>query len=108
MLARDRRVLDKGPGLVVGPARFNRARGVLAPMARRPTSAYLRISSRKDIVMTADDKTRTELEAAVFRRLVEHLRAHTEVQNIDLMILAGCGRTCTPTWRKKAPTAAGA
>ena len=39
--------------------------------------------------MTIDDKTRTELEAAVFRRLVEHLRVRPDVQNIDLMNLAG-------------------
>src|ERR1700709_756075 len=39
--------------------------------------------------MTTDHKTRTELEAAVFRRLVEHLRSRTDVQNIDLMNLAG-------------------
>ena len=32
-----------------------------------------------------DDKTRTELEAAVYRRLVEHLRSRTDVQNIDMM-----------------------
>ena len=44
--------------------------------------------------MTIDDKTRTELEAAVFRRLVEHLRARTDVQNIDLMNLAGFCRNC--------------
>ena len=36
-----------------------------------------------------DDKTRTELEAAVYRRLVEHLRSRTDVQNIDMMNLAG-------------------
>ena len=36
-----------------------------------------------------DDKTRTELEAAVFRRLVAHLRSRTDVQNIDLMNLGG-------------------
>ena len=36
-----------------------------------------------------DDRTRTELEAAAFRRLLAHLREHTEVQNIDLMDLAG-------------------
>ena len=41
-----------------------------------------------------DDKTRTELEAAVFRRLVEHLRGRTDVQNIDLMNLAGFCRNC--------------
>jgi hypothetical protein len=45
-----------------------------------------------------DDKTRTELEAAVFRRLVEHLRERTDVQNIDLMELAGFCRNCLSTW----------
>ena len=44
-----------------------------------------------------DDKTRTELEAAVYRRLVEHLRARTDVQNIDLMNLAGFCRNCLST-----------
>ncbi len=41
-----------------------------------------------------DDKTRTELEAAVFRRLVAHLQARTDVQNIDLMIAGGFCRNC--------------
>ena len=45
-----------------------------------------------------DDKSRTELEAAAFRRLVEHLRAHTEVQNIDLMNLASFCRNCLSKW----------
>jgi hypothetical protein len=45
-----------------------------------------------------DDKTRTELEAAVFRRLVEHLRERTDLQNIDLMELAGFCRNCLSTW----------
>lgn len=45
-----------------------------------------------------DDATRTELEAAVFRRLVAHLRHHTEVQNIDLMNLAGFCRNCLGNW----------
>lgn len=49
-----------------------------------------------------DQDTRTELEAAVFRRLVEHLRAHTEVQNIDLMNLAGFCRNCLGNWLKEA------
>jgi hypothetical protein len=57
--------------------------------------------------MTVDDKTRTELEAAVFRRLVEHLRAHTEVQNIDLMNLAGFCRNCLSNWMKDAADARG-
>ena len=51
--------------------------------------------------MTIDDKTRTELEAAVFRRLVEHLRARTDVQNIDLMNLAGFCRNCLSNWMKE-------
>ena len=45
-----------------------------------------------------DDKTRTELEAAAFRRLVEHLRARTDVQNLDLMNLAGFCRNCLSKW----------
>jgi hypothetical protein len=45
-----------------------------------------------------DDATRTELEAAAFRRLVEHLRTHTDVQNIDLMNLAGFCRNCLSKW----------
>jgi uncharacterized protein len=52
--------------------------------------------------MTADDHTRTELEAAVFRRLVEHLRSRTDVQNIDLMNLAGFCRNCLSNWMKDA------
>ncbi|MEE8536058.1 MAG: DUF1244 domain-containing protein [Kiloniellales bacterium] len=45
-----------------------------------------------------DDRTRIELEAAAFRHLVEHLRTHTEVQNIDLMNLAGFCRNCLSKW----------
>jgi len=52
--------------------------------------------------MTLDEKTRTELEAAAFRRLLEHLRSHTEVQNIDLMNLAGFCRNCLSNWMKEA------
>ncbi len=57
--------------------------------------------------MTIDDKTRTELEAAVFRRLVSHLRARTDVQNIDLMNLAGFCRNCLSNWMKDAADAKG-
>jgi hypothetical protein len=49
-----------------------------------------------------DEKTRTELEAAVFRRLVEHLRKRTDVQNIDIMNLAGFCRNCLSNWMKDA------
>lgn len=41
-----------------------------------------------------DEQTQTELEAAAFRTLVEHLRSRTDVQNIDLMNLAGFCRNC--------------
>ena len=51
--------------------------------------------------MALDDKTRTELEAAVFRRLVEHLRKRTDVQNLDLMNLAGFCRNCLSNWMKE-------
>jgi hypothetical protein len=57
--------------------------------------------------MAIDDKTRTELEAAVFRRLVEHLRSRTDVQNIDLMNLAGFCRNCLSNWMKDAAEAGG-
>jgi hypothetical protein len=49
-----------------------------------------------------DEKTRTELEAAAFRRLIDHLRARTDVQNIDLMNLAGFCRNCLSNWMKEA------
>jgi hypothetical protein len=54
-----------------------------------------------------DDKTRTELEAAAFRRLVAHLQERTDVQNIDLMNLAGFCRNCLSNWMKDAADANG-
>jgi hypothetical protein len=54
-----------------------------------------------------DDKTRTELEAAAFRRLLEHLRSRTDVQNIDMMNLAGFCRNCLSNWMKDAADAKG-
>lgn len=45
-----------------------------------------------------DDQTRTEIEAAAFRRLVSHLRERTDVQNIDLMNLSGFCRNCLSKW----------
>ena len=59
------------------------------------------------ITMAIDDKTRTELEAAVFRRLVAHLRERTDVQNIELMNLAGFCRNCLSNWLKDAADAKG-
>jgi hypothetical protein len=51
--------------------------------------------------MPLDDASRTELEAAAFRRLVAHLRERTDVQNIDLMNLAGFCRNCLSNWMKE-------
>ncbi len=45
-----------------------------------------------------DEATKTELEAAAFRRLVEHLRERVDVQNIDMMNLAGFCRNCLANW----------
>ena len=49
-----------------------------------------------------DDQTRLELEAAAFRRLQEHLMRRTDVQNIDLMNLAGFCRNCLSRWYQEA------
>ncbi len=49
-----------------------------------------------------DNSTRTELEAAAFRHLVGHLRERTDVQNIDLMNLAGFCRNCLSKWYRAA------
>lgn len=54
-----------------------------------------------------DEKTQTELEAAAFRRLVDHLRQRTDVQNIDLMNLAGFCRNCLSNWYQEAANATG-
>ncbi len=49
-----------------------------------------------------DEQTRIELEAAAFRRLVQHFREHTDVQNIDLMNLASFCRNCLSKWYRAA------
>ncbi|PTW59495.1 hypothetical protein C8N35_107211 [Breoghania corrubedonensis] len=49
-----------------------------------------------------DEAMRTELEAATFRRLLAHLRGRTDVQNIDLMNLAGFCRNCLSNWYRDA------
>jgi uncharacterized protein len=49
-----------------------------------------------------DDKTRTEIEAAAFRALRDHLRARTDVQNIDMMNLTGFCRNCLSRWYQEA------
>jgi hypothetical protein len=49
-----------------------------------------------------DDTTRTEIEAAAFRQLVQHFRERTDVQNIDVMNLAGFCRNCLAKWYRAA------
>jgi hypothetical protein len=53
------------------------------------------------------DEQQRDLEAAVFRRLVSHLRNRTDVQNIDLMNLAGFCRNCLSNWMKDAADVSG-
>ena len=55
-----------------------------------------------------DERAVTELEAAAFRRLRDHLRARTDVQNIDLMNLAGFCRNCLSRWYQEAAAERGA
>jgi hypothetical protein len=57
--------------------------------------------------MDLDPDTRIALEAAAFRRLVAHLRQRSDVQNIDLMNLAGFCRNCLGNWYAEAATAQG-
>jgi hypothetical protein len=54
-----------------------------------------------------DPTTQTELEAAAYRKLVAHLRERTDVQNIDLMNLAGFCRNCLSNWYQEAANARG-
>lgn len=54
-----------------------------------------------------DQQTQTELEAAAFRRLLEHLRTRTDVQNIDMMNLAGFCRNCLSNWYQDAAESKG-
>jgi hypothetical protein len=54
-----------------------------------------------------DETAQRDFEAAAFRRLVEHLRERSDVQNIDLMNLAGFCRNCLANWYREAANAAG-
>jgi len=57
---------------------------------------------RKRGIATMDDQTRLELEAATFRRLLQHLDSRKDVQNIDLMNLSGFCRNCLGRWYAEA------
>src|SRR5438067_1677604 len=74
---------------------------------RYGTGVHGRLSSSRRGEHTMDEKTRTELDAATFRRLLDHLRARSDVQNIDLMNLAGFCRNCLSNWMKEAADANG-
>ena len=54
-----------------------------------------------------DNQLVTELEAAAFRKLVEHLRGRSDAQNIDMMNLAGFCRNCLANWYQEAANARG-
>lgn len=54
-----------------------------------------------------DDQTKTELEAAAFRRLLQHLNERADVQNIDMMNLTGFCRNCLSRWYQEAADARG-
>jgi hypothetical protein len=74
---------------------------------KRPGGCPVDARQREIAGMALDDKTRTELEAAAFRRLLDHLRTRSDVQNIDMMNLAGFCRNCLSNWMKDAADASG-
>ncbi len=67
-----------------------------------PAIRFTRPLAEPEGAPNMDERTRLELEAAVFERLVAHLRARTDVQNIDLMSLAGFCRNCLGDWYREA------
>jgi hypothetical protein len=99
-----------------GPARQKARRAALGGgLVRDWQAPRLECGSLRDYLegrpiaetFAMDEKTRTELEAAAFRRLLEHLRTRTDVQNIDMMNLAGFCRNCLSNWMKEAADAKG-
>ena len=96
---------------VMGPAtlRFTRPLSLpsqslpshLAEVSNSPQLSNPPTFSNPQGVHPMDEKTRTEIEAAVFRRLVAHLRTRTDVQNIDMMNLSGFCRNCLGDWYRE-------
>ena len=79
-------------------------------LSMRYSAAYLTNALTAFVTepLTAMDKTTTtELEAAAFRRLVAHLQDRTDVQNIDMMNLAGFCRNCMSRWYREAANESG-
>jgi hypothetical protein len=77
------------------------------PLPRRhvPAEPQQGCKTMSDSAPELDAATRTELEAAAFRALVAHLRTRSDVQNIDLMNLAGFCRNCLSRWYREAAEA---
>jgi len=95
-------LIANAEGIARWGERLERAlRGAMAAM-ERPSIMFTRPLRPVSGESTMDDKTRTELEAAAFRRLVAHLRSRTDVQNIDMMNLAGFCRNCLGDWYREA------
>ncbi len=83
------------------------APGPLTSRAAGPMSKPNPVTVSEDRMPHIDDTTRTELEAAAFRRLLAHLRERKDVQNIDLMNFAGFCRNCLARWYQEAANASG-
>ena len=84
----------------MGPATLRFTRPLSIP-------SHLAQSSNPKGVHRMDKKTRTDIEAEVFRRLVAHLRTRSDVQNIDMMNLSGFCRNCLGDWYRKAAATRG-
>ena len=80
---------------------------ILAATGIHKRFGALMVLDSVDFSLRRDEALRTELEAAAFRALVQHLRTRTDVQNIDLMNLAGFCRNCLSNWLKDAADARG-
>ena len=78
------------------------ARSESEALAERVAQLEARLAAGAPGRRTMDDRTQTELEAAAFRTLVAHFRKRTDVQNIDLMNLAGFCRNCLSKWYRAA------
>src|SRR5262245_25946929 len=85
---------------------LNGVNGLRISLPRQLRASVL-LSRESNTMTELDDRTRTELEAAAFRRLIEHLRQRSDVQNIDLMNLAGFCRNCLSNWMQEAATGSG-
>ena len=94
------KALDKVPKETAGALHAIELHGSHTDMEPRAAPAKKGASSM-------DDKTKIELEAAAFRRLVAHLRERSDVQNIDLMEIAGFCRNCLADWYREAAAAKG-